>query len=403
VADDEPKSVHPEIDAYAERVIGVMRELGLPGNIAYDRESGRLLNESMEPFYLMDGFAQIQLVPEDERDAWLRRFVGVFLERPRAPKTWEEAKEGILPRIRPRMAHVLWGLRHQVEGLTVPQIPYGDVTEHLVVELAWPVPDAVVAINRQDLERWGTAPEDALEQAGKNLLAKTSEPRQWLASKELPGVLRSPWRDRFDATRVLFASAMGLPLKGPPVCVATAEGCLLLADGDDEDALFHLGLAARRELERTKIFLWLRPLRLGSEEEHFAHWLPESGRASRGTLSLLWAINDKADYDQHGKLLDRFFEREKAEVRAGQVEVIQGPTGAGATVAVWTDTGPLALPRADFVAFRREQENLALVPFPQVEKDLADLIQMRPGYPPRYLTTGFPQDWQLDPLRGPEA
>ena len=52
------------------------------GNIAYDRESGRLINESMEPFYLMDSFVQIRLVDEAEHQ---------FQEVARA-MLWEELR-----------------------------------------------------------------------------------------------------------------------------------------------------------------------------------------------------------------------------------------------------------------------------------------------------------------------
>ena len=73
--------------------------------------------------------------------------------------------------------------------------------------------------------------------------------------------------------------------------------------------------------------------------------------------------------------------------------------GGRIQLAVWTDGRPLALPRADFVAFRRAEETLAMVPFHEVLEQLGDLIEEKPGYPPRYLTRSFPDDWQLDPLR----
>ena len=87
------------------------------------------------------------------------------------------------------------------------------------------------------------------------------------------------------------------------------------------------------------------------------------------------------------------------DVRAGRVEVVQGPAGAAATMAVWEDVPALALPCVDAVAFRRGDENLLIAPFARVREQLADMIEEKPGYPPRCLTRGFPEDWQLEQLR----
>ena len=392
---DDTEEPPGKLDAMAERVIEGMRALGLPGNIAYDKDSERLLNESMEPFYLREIHAQLKNVPEDEREAWLKRTLEIFLDPPTAPQTWAEARDGILPRIRPRNAHACWSLQHQVEGRTIPPIPYAALTDHLLVELAWPVTEATVTINRDDLERWGVSANDALPHAVDNLRRMSTAKKSWQGSPEFPGVLRSPWNDRFDAARIVFAGEIVAGLEGPPVAVAMSDSCLYVADGDDEEALFNLGRAARKDLQQTGLCLWLRPLRLDPESGQWRHWLPKPGTASHGALKLMWASEDKAEYDAHGALLDRLFERERSPLRVGKIDVVQDPTGAGMTLTYWDDGPPQALPFADLIAFRRDGETLGVVPIAGVLKAMPDLIEERASYPIRYITRMFPEDWRL--------
>ena len=211
---DDPEQ--PDLSIFADEVTTSLRAGGVVGNIAYDRASERLINETLpEAFYLLEPWRVWQRLEEAERAAWLGRYVEVFLRGRQVPRTWEEAREGILPRVRPRVVHVCWPLRHELDGLRVPRLPFGELTEHLVVELAWPQEDAVATVLMEDLERWGVTPDAALEAAASVLRTRSEKPAAWLGSKELAGVWRSPWQDRFDASRVLFGGGLRPRPRGP--------------------------------------------------------------------------------------------------------------------------------------------------------------------------------------------
>lgn len=394
-------SERPDLTAFAEHVTASLRAADVPGNIAYDRASERLINEALpEAFYLLEPWRVWRRLEEPERAAWLERYVEVFLRGRQLPETWAEAQGGIMPRIRPRVVHMCWPLRQELDGLRVPRLPCGELTEHLVVELAWPQEDAISTVLMEDLERWRISPDDALEAAAANLRTRSQEPTGWLASSELEGVWRSPWKDRFDASRILFSGGYGMALQGAPVAVAPDDGCLLVAGSEDEQGLFNLGRAARREIDRRGSFLWLRPLRL--QDQTWTHWLPPTSHGAFAPLKLLHAVNERDDYERHGELLRRWLERESSDTQVAPVHTLQDPLGNTFTAAEWQAGHPVALAKTDAVLFKRGEEELALVGLERVLEVLGDLLQERPEYPVRYLAASFPEDWQLEQLRGTE-
>ena len=388
----------PDLTAFAGHVTESLRAAGVAGNIAYDRSSERLINETLpEAFYLLEPWRVWHRLGEPERTTWLERYVEVFLLGRQLPDSWDEAREGVIPRVRPRVVHVCWPLRQELDGLRIPRLPVGELTEHLVVELAWPQEDAVSTVLMEDLERWGVSPDDALGAAAENLRARSAEPSGWLGSSELPGVWRSPWKDRFDASRILFTGGYGLALQGAPVAVAPDDGCLLVAGEEDEEGLFNLGRAARREIDRRGSFLWLRPMRL--EQETWQHWLPPPEHGAFASLKLLHAVNERDDYERHGELLQRWIDREGGETRVSPVHTLQDPLGNTFTAAEWLAGRPVALAQTDAVLFKQGDEELALVSFERVLEVLGDLLQERPEYPRRYVAPDFPEAWQLEQLR----
>lgn len=391
-----------DLSAFAEHVTEALRSAGVAGNIAYDRTSERLLNETLpDAFYLGEAWNTWRRVSEDERGDWLRRYVEVFLRGRQMPGTWEEAKPGVMVRIRPRVVHACWPLRHELEGLRIPNLPAAELTEHLVVELAWPQKDAISTVLTEDLQRWGVTAEEALEAAAVNLRARSLPLKPWLGSKEFPGVWRSPWKDRFDASRIVFVDGFGLALEGPPVVVAPFDDCLMLADGDDEEALFNLGRAARREAEHRGTFLWLRPLRL--DEGRWVHWLPPRESGGFAPLKLLYALNEKDDYDRQGELLQRLIDREDGQTRVSPVHMLQDGEGNTFTATEWEAGRPAALAQTDTVLFRKDQQAVALVPFDRVLEVLGALLDERPDYPKRYLAVSYPDDWQIHSLGLPDG
>src|SRR5205823_5369776 len=105
-------------------------------------------------------------------------------------------------------------------------------------------------------------------------------------------------------SRVVFPDVFrSLGLAGEPVIVLVKTGMVLAAGSDDENGLFHLGRAARREMESNLAFLVARPMRLGASG--WSHWVPESGHPARPLLRLLEAIGEQTDDQVQARAVER--------------------------------------------------------------------------------------------------
>lgn len=189
------------------------------------------------------------------------------------------------------------------------------------------------------------------------------------------------------------------PLRGRPVAVAPSPNRLLFAGSEDPDGLFHLGRLARRMAERTRAFLFLRPVRMGEDGESWEDWIPPRGHAAWEVLRWAQAVHDRTDYEQQARLA--------RQAAAGKGEVLPMPplvlllAGVGAevlTLTVWEAGGPCALPKADAILFRREGEILGYTGWDEVVAALPGALEPMPGYPTRYLAADFPEDWQVATL-----
>ncbi len=389
----------PDADALAalaQKMIAVMREEGVPGNIAYDAVNGRILNESTEAIPLGGLIVAWIKAPAGEQDDVISRYVKIHLRGRQEIETWAEARALVLPRVRPEVEHVTWGLRTKLEGGTVPVLPTAPITEHLRGQFGWEVDGAFVPVQAADVERWGVSLDELQDAALENLGRRTPSPTPWLTSPESPGVYRSKWRDGFDATRAVFLRALDVPVMGPLVALATSDSDLFVADSTDEDALFQLGLAGNRALERDMSMVWLWPLLLEGEQRR--HWLPAETSGAFAPLSFCAAKHAQLVYGTHGPLLQRVLNAEGLHAPVGEVGIYHTPLGAAATVAAWEDAAPAVVAEADVVDFRRDGRSLGIAPLQRVREVVGHLIEEIPGYPKRFRAHMFPEDWQLTEL-----
>ena len=65
-----------------------------------------------------------------------------------------------------------------------------ELTEHTVVEIVLPAPDASLSLDERTIQAWGVSPDEVVEQAGRNLASRGA--RSWGVSREYPGVYRPP-------------------------------------------------------------------------------------------------------------------------------------------------------------------------------------------------------------------
>jgi hypothetical protein len=397
VPDDASDDEAAERGRFAREALRRIQEQGAEGPFTLDEESMRILRPGAGPIVLDELFELSRRASPERREELLARFARITANPPQAPAGYEEAKPRILPLVKPRVLHEILPLLREA-GEAGDPVFGGALTDHVTIEMVVSVEEGVtITLGPDLLRRWDVGPAAAMEDAAKNLGARGVPP--WKSSAEAPGVLRSPWSDGFDASRVVFPDLFrSLGLAGDPVAVLVKAGMVLVAGADDEDGLFHLGRAARREMEASHAFLVARPLRLASEG--WVHWVPGEGHPARPLLRLLEAIGEQTDDQVQARAVSRLRRSKAAEgPRLAPLSILQARLGADVvTSTVWDDGAPQWLPKADFVQFRRGEEWLGAAPWEKVTAALQASMTSRPVYPARWQVDGFPSEWELGSL-----
>jgi hypothetical protein len=406
VADLPPRRDALTRDELVAEFVAAIRAEGHTGAVTHDTARDRIVVEGRGEIGVEQLYAQLARSPRERRSEALSKAARYLVSPPRIPDAWEEAREKVLPLARRRMEIVAEDVRRETGEGPAPTFR-AEFTEHLVFELGYPTELGTLTVPLETLGRWGLRPEEAFRQASENLIARSGG--DWLVSPEAPGVFRSPWRDGFDVARLVSPALFSrLPLRGRPVVMAPLPSTLLVTGSESEEGLFQLGLAAKRIVDRQRLFHVLRTLRLGADGLSWEDWLPPTGHPANPPLRLLRALQDQRDHEEFADLIRALAAKKKAEApRMAPLLVRQSVLGAEiATFTVWRSGAAVALPKADAIVFQRGGETLGLADWDDVLRALPKSLKPMPGYPPRFLATDFPEEWQLgeidlEPWTGP--
>jgi hypothetical protein len=378
-------------EEFAKQVAAALREEGAEGEFEFDAIENRLVHASRAPFPLEEHFLEAQGQPAYLIDQLARAYAHLHLRPPTQPSTWGEARRVVFPYVRPMAFHAHRGFR-ALQGEVLPAVPFGTVTEHVTVCIGTPTKWKTLVADVEDLKRWDVSTEGALDAARENVERRGNP--DWLKANEYPGVFRSPWKDEYGISRILFRGAFGrIPLRGDPVIIAPTWQSFLVAGSDDEQGLVNLGLLGRKIAEKDN-FLIYRPLR--ARGDALEHWLPPKGHTAHQPLRFLQLANECGDYAEQAQVGRRFFERKEqaSNIPVPQVCSLHGGAELG-TIATWRDGPPCALPRVDYVALKRKSENLGVAKWADVQRAVGSELKPLNVYPPRWLARSFPADWQL--------
>jgi hypothetical protein len=379
---------------FAEKVIAALHTEGATGEYVFDELENALTSPDRPPFSLEENYLEAQGQASYLLEQLVRAYAHIHLHPPEVPAMWEVATKVVFPYVRPMAFHAHRGFR-AAQGQKLDPVPFGLVSEHVTVCVGVPSKWKTLVATVEDLKRWGVSIDEALEQARQNVSARGNP--EWQVSNEYPGVYRSPWKDEYGISRILFPSVFGrVPLRGDPVIIAPTWQGFLVAGSDDEHGLVNLGRIGKKLIENDSYLIY-RPMR--ARGDTLEHWVPPKGHPAHGPLRFLHLINECGDYVEQAQVGKRFFERreEASNIPSPQVYSSDGGREFG-TIVTWRDGPPCALPKADCVAFKRKSENLGVAKWADVQRVIGSELEPMKTYPPRWLGRTFPADWQLSSM-----
>lgn len=249
-------------------------------------------------------------------------------------------------------------------------------------------------VDQDQLDAWGLDFDGALALALNNLRACSAGAFEPVVQ----GVLRSPWRDRFDAASLLLTDRLcNLPVRGDPVIAIPSCDCLLVAGADDA-----LALAALTELAVEALETVAQPLGYELYRLQGSGWsIFEGDSPATERLRQIRYRGDMTVYDDQKKLLDRIHENENIDLFVASYRLSDGTcTGGFVSSVQWTRGVDALLPRADYLWFYcTTARQIVSVAWDAAMDVLGGLSPEPDLLPERYRVGSFPNDTQMTQLR----
>jgi hypothetical protein len=396
----------PSRDQFANEFIAALKSAAPTKSVSYDAEKSCVIidSEGVSPVVHSIRNAYLEYVhsSELERTEAVRRCVRALLQSLRSlPADFEDAAHDLLPIVRARVGNELGFLHTLLEPSKIPEIDYMAIAEHLAGSIAYDLPDGIVHVDSEQLERWGVPIEAAWQRAMENLAQRE---HRFAGLRPTPGVYALSGDDGYQSSRLLFPSLFGqLAFNGRPVAMVP-RACSLLVTGDnDEDGLRIMLERAEQELRRsTPIGGFAYRL---SHEGILHPWLPAPTHKLYKQFKKLADATMGLIYTHQQQLLTQLQEKYKpADDRLFVASVFkfreESPWGA-VTSCSWAKHVPSLLPKTDTISLMRDlEEPPVLVPWNVVQKTVGELMVPQGIYPERYRVDSFPSGSQFAAILG---
>ena len=391
----------PTKDAFARALIDTARKLNDIPQVAYDKARFRLgLADAQGHLNLHNIYEEFLVAGLFARRSLLKRYVKLIAQSHTStiPDTFRRAQPNLLPRVRERSYHSLTKLYYQREGLETEEPAYRVISDHLVVELAYDMPDSIMTINQSTIDDWGVGVDMALDLAIQNLADAT----QSRFVSPARGVYVSNWRDNYDASRlVLIDLIRELDVQGDPVAMVPHRDALIITGSEDVNGLAKMVDLTDDAASETR-FMTAIPVRL-QWNEWVPYELPDDHELAP-RFELLRAQTFARNYDEQHASLEALHECCGKDIFVASYSAARKEDiGAIESYCVWSKNLVSLLPQTDIVYFYdddapEEDQLVATASWERVQAVVPNLMMKQNLCPPRYLVDTFPSKEQLAEL-----
>jgi hypothetical protein len=374
-------------DRFAKRVIATLRGAGVT-DARYDPDEFSVEFGGAH-LYLSNVFRECQGASRTERDERIARLARTFLESPKTPKTWPDAR----PMLRPVLRGATFGLigpPNATRPLRRPALPY--LHELVVID----TPTAMGYVTANNLAEWGVTEAQVFDAARANLAALAGGP----APGDGPTMLRFvDDGNGYFVSRLLvdgWLDGLATAVGGRPVAFAPENNTLVVV-ADRPDGLPALLELMEREYREAPRSISPYPYTVDHRGMVVPYTVPE-GDPLHGPLSRAAAILASDEYTAQATWLAREHERDGTDVFVARLMAVQRQDGPILTIATWTRDVDTLLPETQIVALCEDEDSRFYVPWAVLEREVD--LEPEPGLDPvRYRLRTWPPEGVVARLR----
>src|SRR5262249_25622279 len=159
------------------------------------------------------------------------------------------------------------------------------------------LPESMMQIQQDTLDKWGISLDEALTVACDNLRGLSGR----AFDSPSPGVWLSPWKDNYDAARLALPGLLrGCQVRGDLAAAVPSRDVLVLTGSEDEAGLRFLADLVEEHMEQPRPLSGV-PVRLDGET--WLPYVPEQGSALHERFRLLDIKTAGRDYTEQAEVL----------------------------------------------------------------------------------------------------
>jgi hypothetical protein len=373
----------PDQDGFGILALGELRALGREAH--YDQEQFALrVQPGAQIINLVNLYRDYLATPRLKRAELLaNQLRSVLAAGEPIPKTWSEARSGLLPLVRHRGELEYVRYAALVEGSDFEEMISKPVSDQLFAAVAYDSPTSVSRGSPALLNDWGVSLDVVWEETLENLRKRS--PDNWI--EVTPGVYQSGWQDVYDISRMLLPEVLyRLPIAGRPVVFTPERNALILTGDRSESQLVSAAKCASEILVTASRQLTAHPLVLDGKA-----WLPfvlPSDAAA--ILTPLWQQERAELYEQARPFIEKILEMRGQDIFvAGVLAVRKGDDGPITHIATWPSGCDTLLPVVDVVAMD-DRGTVRQIPWRLLKATGVIDKPDREWWPPRFRVKDYP-------------
>lgn len=382
-------------ERFAEKMIEVLRQVGIEGPIEFDAEEFMLTFDDHR-MYLGNVWDEYQAAPKNMKQQVLEHFAWGLVAESEMPETFDEARDMLMPVVKGRAAHETMRLRGMIEGELGMAFPAEVFAEHFIATVAVDLPNRIMYMSQEQLDEWGVTLDEAMEVALENLGGRGIE----LAGAQ-GSTYMSTSQDSYDATRVLLTDRFRrLQVRGRHVVALPNRDTLVITGSNDPQGLEMMAGIIEEAAQQPR---FESGIALVLEDEGWTPFMPPEGSPAYAALRKQFLGSLWRDCDEQKELLDRLHEQEGTDIFVAEYSVYEHQqTGSLSTMAVWTEGADTLLPQVERVGFvtgaPEDPQVLGMAEWDRVAEIAGELMEPTDYYPPRWRLRQFPSQEQLDAM-----
>ena len=361
---------------------------GLNGKrYSFDARKFALLGaDSKELINLKNLYLEHCACPNAVRPDDIKKIASIFGQPQILPKSFEDAKAYLRPKILCRSKLEFDDLKRRIEGCGVLDTPHESIGSHLCSIIVYSTDHSMIFVTGTLLEEWGVTFKQAMEVACKNVDAST------IAWSVMGGHLHSSTSgDNYDSSRIMLVDRIrSLEVAGSHLAVVPNRETLFVAGTEDHGSI-KIMFELTKNLTEDEARL-ICPLPLQLKNGKWLDWEPPKNHFVR----LLYE-------ELNRNFLGRLYHKQREllvqlahEPRIALFAVLEVERGSF-SFCCWREGVDLLLPKTDWIVFYdAEGEIVASNVWEHVMAIVDDSVLADDAfYPTLYRVRQFPTDEQL--------